>query len=305
MRDLYEPYAETVDVVMDSDTYAEVDDQYAMSVMLSSPEKFNVRAIFAAPFEGTTPQEGMEKSYAEILHLLDLLNMSERRDMVFRGSRDYLKDETTPQDSDAARRLAELATEYTPERPLYVIAIAAITNIASAILLKPEIADRICVVWLGGHAYSWHTQEEFNLKQDIAAARVVFRSGCRIVHVPCCGVVDHYLTSAPELRYWLEGKNPLCDYLVHYTIEQTEIYAKGTPWSRVIWDVCAVSWFWSQTGYKGRKTLYCRKTKKPLPTYDYSYSFDEDLGDYMYVDAIDRDAIFQLMVDKLTGNDKD
>ena len=69
----------------------------------------------------------------EILKLLDLL--SEKRE-VYRGSTRYLAVENTPVISDAAKDLAERANNYSPENPLYVIAIGAITNIDSAILLN-------------------------------------------------------------------------------------------------------------------------------------------------------------------------
>ena len=62
-----------VDVVLDTDAYNEIDDQYAISLMMKSNEKFNVKALYAAPFlnaKSTSPKDGMEKSYNEILNLL-------------------------------------------------------------------------------------------------------------------------------------------------------------------------------------------------------------------------------------------
>ncbi|GHV62016.1 hypothetical protein AGMMS49587_07680 [Spirochaetia bacterium] len=38
---------------------------------------------------------------------------------------------------------------YSEDNPLYVIAIGTITNVASALLIKPEIKDRIVIIWLG------------------------------------------------------------------------------------------------------------------------------------------------------------
>lgn len=60
--------------------------------------------------------------------------------------------------------------EYTPEKPLYVVAIGAITNVASALLMRPEIKDRMVLVWLGGNSLEWPDNKEFNLFQDVAAA---------------------------------------------------------------------------------------------------------------------------------------
>ncbi|NLM96648.1 MAG: hypothetical protein GX175_03365 [Halanaerobiaceae bacterium] len=46
----------------------------------------------------------MEKSYQEILKILDFLNISSEG-LVFRGSREFLHDGRTPCDSEAARDL--------------------------------------------------------------------------------------------------------------------------------------------------------------------------------------------------------
>jgi inosine-uridine nucleoside N-ribohydrolase len=69
---------------------------------------------------------------------------------VFRGSRGYLAAPHTPVKSDAAADLVSRAMARREARgPLYVAALAALTNIASALLLEPEIVRRIVVVWLG------------------------------------------------------------------------------------------------------------------------------------------------------------
>lgn len=135
-----------VDVVLDTDTFNEVDDQFALSYLLASQEKLKVQALYAAPFfneKSSSPEDGMLKSYEEILRLLKLCHAQELEDRVFQGSRGYLPDEKTPVASPAAEDLARRAMGYSPENPLYVIAIGAITNVASALLLEPAIAEKI------------------------------------------------------------------------------------------------------------------------------------------------------------------
>ena len=146
-----------IDVVLDTDAYNEIDDHFAIAYMLTYPEKLNVKGICAAPFlneKSTSPGDGMEKSYDEILKLLKLARREEVSGIVCKGSLDYLPDEKTPQDSPAARFMASLADEYSPERPLYIAAIGAITNVASAFLMNPKRAENCVVVWLGGNALS-------------------------------------------------------------------------------------------------------------------------------------------------------
>ena len=49
IRRLQKP-AGKIDVVLDTDTYNEIDDQFALSYMVKSDDKLNVKAIYAAPF---------------------------------------------------------------------------------------------------------------------------------------------------------------------------------------------------------------------------------------------------------------
>lgn len=285
-----------VDVVLDTDAFNEIDDQFAISYLLYSAEKLHVKAINAAPFLNTksvSPQDGMEKSFAEILKILDLASRNDLSDSTYRGSKTYLPDEKTPVVSPASEHLASLALRYSAERPLYVVAIGAITNIASAILMRPEIRENIVVVWLGGNSAD---AAEFNMCQDIAAARVVFGCGVPLVQLPCGGVVDSFYTTGPELEHWLVGKNRLSDYLAENVIREAEKYAKGKPWSRVIWDVTAVAWLLNDH----QRFMNDRLERSPVPEYDFHYAFDKNRHFIKYVYHISRDPIFEDLFNKLT-----
>lgn len=283
------------DVILDTDAYNEIDDQFAISYLLRSKEKLNAKAIYAAPFfndKSTDPKDGMEKSYNEILKLLSLLG---EKCEVFKGSEEYLKNEATAVISPAAQDLAKRVENYSPENPLYVIAIGAITNIASAMLLNPNVAENTVVVWLGGHALHYHHTKEFNMCQDIAAARVVMQSGVPLVQLPCVGVVDHFTISKPELEFWLKGKNPLADYLAENAITEAESYAKGTAWTRVIWDVTAVAWLLNDS----RQFMESRIIPMHVPTYDNLYATDHNGYPMRYVYRIKRDELMNDLLRKL------
>ena len=79
-----------IDVILDTDAYNEIDDQFAISYMLKNQDKFNIKAILAAPFlnaKSESPKDGMEKSYNEILKLLSLADMNEFKEKTYRGFR--------------------------------------------------------------------------------------------------------------------------------------------------------------------------------------------------------------------------
>ena len=88
-----------VDAVLDTDTYNEIDDQFALAYLLRSGDRVRMRAICAAPFfnhHSESPADGMEKSYQEILHVLKLAGREDLNGIVFKGSDRYLADEKTP-----------------------------------------------------------------------------------------------------------------------------------------------------------------------------------------------------------------
>ncbi len=285
-----------VDVVLDTDTYNEIDDQFALAYLMLSKE-LHTQAIYAAPFfneNSSGPEDGMRKSYEEIFKVLDLLGAKTE---VFHGSPRYLSDEKTPVPSPAAEDLCRRAKAYSPDHPLYVVAIGAITNVASAILMDPIVAENTVVVWLGGNGYHYHNADEFNLSQDIAAARVVISSGVPFVQLPCMGVVSGFSTTRPELEFWLKGKNPLADYLVENTVQAAESYAHGTAWSRVIWDVTAVAWLLNRDD----RFMLSRIVPACLPAYDGLYEMGRQGLPIRYVYQIHRDALFTDLFTKLAA----
>lgn len=285
-----------VDVILDTDTYNEVDDQFALAYMLRSEEKLNVKAVYAAPFfnqKSNGPEDGMLKSYDEIGKMLKLLDREDMMDKVYLGSRQFLQSETRPVQSEAANDLARRAMDYTQENPLYVLAIGAITNISSALLINPEIKDRMVVVWLGGNGFEWPDNYEFNARQDVAAVRVLLGCGVPVVLLPCRGVVSAFSVSGPELEYWLRGKNELCDYLVETTLEYAK--EKGYPdvWTKPIWDVTTVGWLLS------RDYFMDRLVPSPIAEYDHKWAFDQSRHMIRYVYYINRDLLFQDLFRKL------
>lgn len=69
--------------------------------------------------------------------------------------------------------------------PLYFAAGAGLTALASALLIEPRIADRLTLVWIGGHGYDTVAETpEFNASCDLVAAQIVFRSPMSIWQVP-------------------------------------------------------------------------------------------------------------------------
>lgn len=281
-----------VRMVLDTDTFNEIDDQFAVVYATRSPERLQVEAFYAAPFHNklsSGPKDGMEKSYAELLnirsHLPDMSGIP-----ICRGSDAYLPGPEAPVDSEAARDLVERAMASPDDDPLYVVAIGAITNVASAILMEPRIIERIVVVWLGGHALHWPTAREFNLHQDLHASRLILNCGVPLVLIPCMGVASHLLTTLSEVRDYVKDKGAVGAYLY----ETFENCAKDhAGYSRVIWDLSAIAYLIDEAW------LPNELVHSPLLSEDFRWSFDASRHFIRYVHYIQRDRVFKDLFGKL------
>lgn len=280
-------------VILDTDAYNEVDDQFAIAYAMRSSDRIELLSINAAPFlnsRSTSAGDGMEKSYREIFKITALTDSEAAvRIPVYRGSESFLRSETEYVPSDACDNIIRTVMESN-ER-VWIVAIGAITNVASAIIKEPRICERAALIWLGGHSLTYPDTREFNLKQDIAAARVVFDSGISMVQIPCGGVCSSFITTVPELEYYLRGKNRLCDYLCDITAAYTD---KPYGWSKVIWDVTAPACL-TLPGALSSVVL-----PRPYITLDCRYAFDASRPAYVYVRSIRRDPIYADLFKKLS-----
>lgn len=287
-----------VDVILDTDAYNEVDDQFAIGYMLRSPERLRTVAIYAAPFHNqnsSSPEDGMEKSHGEILRVAALAGW-DHPENVYKGSRTYLPDVHTPVDSPAARDLAQRAMAYTWQKPLYVVCIGAITNVASALLMNPAIRERMVVIWLGGNGFHWHGRQDFNMRQDIPAAQVVLGCGVPVVLLPVYGVTQVFLTTGDELRAHLLGTTPLADDLARRAIAAGEKDSPGKPWCRNLWDPVAIGWLMDTEG----KWILDEIIPSPIPDAEGRWTFDEARHRIRCAYGMYRDPMMQDMFRRLT-----
>ncbi len=292
-----------VDMVLDSDMYNEVDDQFALAYALQSAERVNLKAVCAAPFlnhRSKSAGDGMEQSYQETHQVLQLLEHPDK-DFVFRGATHFLANRHTPADSPAARRIIELA-KTDRQGPLYVVGLGAATNIASALLIEPSIAERIVVVWIGGHPYHWPNALDFNLKQDVAAAQVLFDCGVPLVHVPAGDVAASLTITLPELEAGLKGKSPIATKLFdnverYYTetgANKKQPRSGENAWQKVIWDIATIAWLIAPESLVKSKVV-----ASPVLTGEGTWKQSDARHPVRVAVSLDREAIYQDLFTKL------
>ena len=248
-------------IVIDTDAANEIDDPFALAWALLSPERLQVEAVYAVPYSFAhrrgdrlealpcfdPPGIGMLRSVDAINTVFAHLGLPSSG-RVFRGATDYLATPQTPQHSDAVDHLiaTAMATPADAE-PLYVVAIGCATNVASALLLEPQIAERIVVVWTSGYpSHAPQPNHSFNLEQDLHATRVLLGSGVPHVYLPGFHVGAQLRLSLPEMERWVRGRGAIGDHLF-------DLYTHNPLWpllgitsfeahSWVIWDLINIAW---------------------------------------------------------------
>ena len=273
-------------VIVDSDTYNEMDDQYAIAYAIGS-DKMDVIALNAAPFKNDRSasfEDGMEKSYDEILRVLDHIEKVGQYP-AYKGSRTRIEDdpEHGPVDSPAARVIIEAAHKY--DEIVYVLTTGACTNVSSAIMIDPSIKENICVIWLGGHCLDFRDLGEFNLAQDYAAGQILINSGVPLILLPAC---DHgtsaLVTRLPDMQ-GIKGDSKACVFFRETLPEEFngDYYENG--WERVIWDIAAPGVIAVPHGYQ------LSIITAPIFGDNYQYAYDKTRHKIIYMDKVDRDIV--------------
>lgn len=279
--------------VLDTDTYNEIDDQFALAYALLARDAVDLQAVIAAPFSNdraATPDEGMHKSYEEICRILSLFG-KEPEGFAWKGSTSYLPARHAPVESKGAGRIIELAhTARTRGCKLYVLAIAAISNVASALLMAPDIAQDIVIVWLGGNDLHYPETSEFNLRQDVFAAQVIFDTNVPLVWLPCRNVVSILGITLDELRPSLAPAGKLGDFLYS---RSEELITKRKISSKVIWDISTVAWFSVPNAFRSKVI------PSPVLNDDRSWGTAPDRHGITAVMSLDREAVFADLFKKL------
>lgn len=206
------PNEKTIRVITDTDAYNECDDQYCNAHLWMTP-KFDNRAMISTHYGSARDPLSERKSYDEICNLAGLMGLKGEVN-ILHGAEKELPDEKTPVPSEGAKFIVEEALRDDP-RPLFVCSIGAITDLASAYLMEPRIAENITAIWIGGSPYP-EGGFEFNQNNDLHAANVVFQSDIPLWQVPS----DVYSLMRVSFMELIQNVYP-CGKIGKYLVENT------------------------------------------------------------------------------------
>ncbi len=223
------PDIKKVRVIIDTDAACECDDQYAIAHALMS-QKVKVCAIIAEHF-GSTQADSMKMSLEEIKKVVNLMGVKDIP--ILKGASTNLTSTENIVSSKGADKIIDEAMKD-DKRPLFVINQGPVTNLATALLMKPEIASRLTAIWIGGKSNP-SGGFEFNMLNDVIAANTLLQSDAPVWMIPQetyttlqAGLEELYLNVAP---YGAIGKY-LFENTVRVNKEMSEMMFKINPPSK-------------------------------------------------------------------------
>ncbi len=312
------PPSGVIDVVIDTDVTNEIDDQFAIVWAALRPDRINLVGLHACPYslspslvEGgalltplderrltknlealgvsvdqipvVPPETGVRRARRELERMADLLGLD--HDLIRTGADRYLPDARTPVVSEATEHLVELARAAT--EPIHVVAIGAATNVASALLHAPEVAESIVVSWTSAFPSFWpRPNASYNLAQDLHAVRVLFDSGVPLHYLPGYYVGEELRVTHPEMAHHLDGVGEIGQFLFDL-YDRAPMNGDHHGTSKVIWDVINIGWLLDPTWFTWHRT--------PAPVLGDDLRWEHPPGRHEIIEAldVDRDAIFK------------
>lgn len=208
-----------VRVIIDNDFAGDPDGLFQLAHQVLSPASVvtQILATPHAPFLNEVPDLCAE---AERI-AFETLELCGRTDIpIFRGTDAKMVDRKTPIETPAVRAIIDEAMRSDTDLPLYLTAGAGLGAIASAWLIEPRIAEKLTLIWIGGHEHEGLTpvppgapDMEYNLSIDPIAGQVIFNdSNIDIWHVPR-DMYRYVMASRAELKERVFSKGKLGEYL--------------------------------------------------------------------------------------------
>ena len=238
--------AQPIPILFDTDIGTDIDDAYALALILRSPE---------VELLGVTTVSGDAVARARLAaKLLAVEGGAAARVPVYAGTStatQYIKQAEWAAGftSPALRTEGGVAfmRQQIEARPgaLTIIAVGELTNVAALLTSSPGIAGKIKRIALMGGAVrrggqpGSTPQPEWNIKSNAAAARTVFTSGVPLIVAPLDATADLKLTPEHRVRIFTRG-TPLTDGLaaLDYLWTHTNSWKGATP---ILFDLLPIA----------------------------------------------------------------
>jgi inosine-uridine nucleoside N-ribohydrolase len=292
-----------IPVILDTDIAGDIDDTWALALMLKSPE-LDVKLVTTATGE-TTYRAKVACKLLDIAGRLDVpvgIGIKQPMDISSKTQAMWIEDYDLKSfkgtlHPNGIEALVN-AIMQSPQ-PVTLISIAPLPNIAAALKLEPRIAGKCRFVGMHGSIYSQHDGKpgsiaEYNVKADIPASKAVFSAPWRsmvITPLDTCGRVR--LTGA---KY--DAVRACKDPLTAAVIENYRIWSwvgdQFPKRSSILFDTVAVHLAFSEN--------WLRMEERKIRVDDAGFTRVDPAGQLMRVamDWEDMGAFEDFLVERLT-----
>ena len=226
-------------ILLDSDTANEIDDLYAITRALLEPG-FQVLGLSSAQWNTRlSPADTVAESQklnTGILRLMGRQEIPAPMGSEMTMGKPWGGDE--PRDSPAARLMIREARAVPAGAKLTIVNTGAVTNVASAIKLAPDIVPRIAVYLMGAHYFAdrhvWN-KDEFNVRNDLNAFNFLLNAPGLELHVMPANVCGKLVFPQADTLRRLQGRGGIWDYLAARWLSFSP---ESEQW--VMWDLALV-----------------------------------------------------------------
>ncbi|MEM7573693.1 MAG: nucleoside hydrolase [Bacteroidota bacterium] len=245
-----------IPVIFDTDANNEIDDQHALAYLLLNEATFNVLGITV---NATRNGGQIEQHYEEAERVIQLCGHAPEELLYTGANADFntIRSQTAQGSYDgqeAVEFIIATARQYDDHR-LALVPVGKLTNIALALMLAPDIKDKVRIVWLGAN---YPGPGEYNLDNDIPAMNYVLEqdvpfemvtvrysdgTGSAAVRVTPAEMQARMPGLGPRVATAVPGRNGgefqhFGDYSISL-FENLELH--GTPPGRSLFDVVALA----------------------------------------------------------------
>lgn len=232
-----------IPVVLSTDVGNEIDDQWAITYMLTNPA-FDVRGIVSA-HAPSLPDPSAHSTYLVLVDVVEHRLGMATHPPLFEGSSLPLTSNSAPRPNAGVDFILSISKQYSKENRLSVLTIGAATDVASAILEDPSIVDRIRVVAMGFRNLT-EAGKEYNVQNDPRAWQVILDSNVPVTigsgDVCQSFLALHYeearnlISTHGPVGAWLWGEYQAW-YYQHVKPLRVDDFSK----SWVIWDIIVLA----------------------------------------------------------------
>lgn len=225
-------------VILSTDVGNEIDDQWAIVYMMVNPQ-FDVLGIISA-HAPTLPPPAAHTTYLVLRDVVENRLRMAVHPPLFEGSSLPLQDAKTARRNEGVDFIIESSKVFSSSNRLTLLTIGAATDVASALIEDPSMADRVRVVAMGFR--NWPTGgDEFNVANDVTAWQAILQSNVPVVI----------------------GCGDVCRANLSLTLDQAKaLIAEHGPVGRWLWDEFQ-AWY-----YRFVKPLRVNDLSKPWVIWD-------------------------------------